>query len=106
MANVCHITLVRRAILAIRSERGFEIDEETGVLVVHAKLIGGVWRTMRCGDIDELSVLCPGLLELPVKEAFMKLFLTVVLVYMVLPFGWSGSPDSGLSGTSCTLTVS
>ena len=50
-------SLVRRAILAIRSERRFEIDEETGVLVVHAKLIGGVWRTMRCGDVDELSVL-------------------------------------------------
>jgi len=50
-------SLVRRAILAIRSERRFEIDEATGVLVVHAKLIGGVWRTMRCGDVDELSVL-------------------------------------------------
>lgn len=50
-------SLVRRAILAIRSERRFEIDEETGVLVVHAKLIGGIWRTMQCGDVDDLSLM-------------------------------------------------
>ncbi len=42
--------------------------------------------------VDEIAWLCPGLRDLPLKEAFMKLMLLIMLIYLVLPFGFSGSP--------------
>ena len=42
--------------------------------------------------VEEMPALCPGLRDLPLREAFMKLFVTLSLLFMVLPFGWSGSP--------------
>jgi len=41
-----------RAITAIRSERRIELDRH-GDLVLRSKLVGGLWRGMRCGtDIE------------------------------------------------------
>ena len=59
--------------------------------------------------MDEMSSFLPQLEGMPVEQAWKTLFLVLVFVYLVLPFGWSGSPGRfGLLGTLpelCTQSV-
>ena len=74
------------------------------------EILKAAWDEASEADVDELleemSAFAPRLRECGRHEAWMLLLKVITLVYLVLPFGWSGSPGRyGLMGTLPELAV-